>query len=237
MGEAKFKLNTLIQRQSNIRAALREIQKRRRVQEKADGHRLGAEIGAALLSDAEASESAVRRTYIEGAKGMTTEEYRDAYTAGFKTTQGFLQRRGADNDLAEEVAQAAWARGWERLSQLRDSRLVISWVAAIAVHMLCDDQRSRRRLCPLQADDALTSPSTINIAAIDVRRKLQACPGRQRQLLQRVYLDECSRRELEQDFGITRGALNSGLSRARRALRRKMTWPGIRQEMETRRDA
>jgi RNA polymerase sigma factor (sigma-70 family) len=153
---------------------------------------------------------------------MTTKEYGDAYIAGFKTTKQLLQRRGARNDLAEEVAQAAWVQGWERLYQLRDSRLVPSWVAAIAVHMLRDDQRSRQRVGQLQPENAPSATSSINLAAMDARRTLQVCDGRQRQLLQRVYLEECSRRDVAQDFGISRGALNSGLSRARRALRKKI---------------
>jgi DNA-directed RNA polymerase specialized sigma24 family protein len=67
---------------------------------------------------------------------MTRKEYGDAYTAAFQTTKRLLQRRGAFNDLAEEVAQAAWVHGWERLHQLRDSGVVVSWVAAIAIHLL-----------------------------------------------------------------------------------------------------
>jgi hypothetical protein len=63
-GNGGGKLNALIDRQKDIQAALKEIQKRRRAQERSDRIRLEAEIGAALLADAEASDGGAGRAYI-----------------------------------------------------------------------------------------------------------------------------------------------------------------------------
>ena len=64
---------------------------------------------------------------------MTREEYGQAYQRGFDLTVRLLLSRGAPRDRAREVAQAAWARGWERLSQLRNESLVVTWVNTIAL--------------------------------------------------------------------------------------------------------
>lgn len=63
-GGAGKKLDALIKRQADVQAALKEIQKRRRAQEREDRLRLEAEIGSALLADAEAAGGGARRAYI-----------------------------------------------------------------------------------------------------------------------------------------------------------------------------
>jgi DNA-directed RNA polymerase specialized sigma24 family protein len=62
---------------------------------------------------------------------MTRDGYGQAYQRGFDRTVGFLVSRGVDRDSANEVAQAVWLRGWERLPQLRNESLVVTWVNTI----------------------------------------------------------------------------------------------------------
>jgi DNA-directed RNA polymerase specialized sigma24 family protein len=38
---------------------------------------------------------------------------------------------GTNRGDAEDLAQSAWARGWERLFQLRDDANILGWVYAI----------------------------------------------------------------------------------------------------------
>ena len=45
---------------------------------------------------------------------MTAEEYGNAYEQGFDVILRRLMARDLDHGRAEELAQAAWARGWER---------------------------------------------------------------------------------------------------------------------------
>ena len=58
--------------------------------------------------------------------------YAEAFQTGFGATRRFLISRGAALEEAEEIAQAAWARGWEYREQLRDPGLVSYWVNSIA---------------------------------------------------------------------------------------------------------
>ncbi len=70
---------------------------------------------------------------------MTTEEYGNAYKKGYHLTVRFLVSRGLTYDGAQETAQAAWVSGWERLGQLRDSSMVLTWMNSIAlnIHRSC----------------------------------------------------------------------------------------------------
>ena len=66
---------------------------------------------------------------------MTTEEYGNAYQRGYNLTVRFLVSRGLTYDSAQETAQAAWVKGWERLGQLRDSKMVLTWMNSIALNI------------------------------------------------------------------------------------------------------
>src|ERR1700683_5751674 len=70
---------------------------------------------------------------------MTREEYGAAYKKGYNLTVRFLVSRGLSYDSAQETAQAAWVKGWERLGQLRDQNMVLTWMNSIAlnIHRSC----------------------------------------------------------------------------------------------------
>jgi DNA-directed RNA polymerase specialized sigma24 family protein len=93
----------------------------------------------------------------------------------FRTHRRFLISRGAQTDVAQEAAQAAWARGWERLEQLQNEQLVIMWVNTIALNAYRWILRSDSRHHPLPE---LTSTLTFDLAAIDIDRVLRFCRPR-----------------------------------------------------------
>src|SRR5215467_2112958 len=100
---------------------------------------------------------------------MTREEYGSAYKKGYNLTVRFLVSRGLTYDSAQETAQAAWVKGWERLAQLRDSSMVLTWMNSIALNI----HRSFVRREPfLQALPEVSTPPKISLAAIDVQRML-----------------------------------------------------------------
>src|SRR5690349_19614029 len=65
---------------------------------------------------------------------MTREEYGDIYQSAHIRTVRFLMSKGASSTIAADVAQSAWLRGWERLSQLRDPRMLLTWINTIALN-------------------------------------------------------------------------------------------------------
>ncbi len=50
---------------------------------------------------------------------LTPQQFSDLYESCYARTVRFLQSRGVGPEVAEEVAQSAWVRGWERQSQLQ----------------------------------------------------------------------------------------------------------------------
>ena len=149
---------------------------------------------------------------------MTREEYGQAYQRGFDLTVRLLLSRGAPRDRAREVAQAAWARGWERLSQLRNESLVVTWVNTIALNVYRSVLRSEPAY---QALPELSTKAGVNLAAIDVARILRICRPCDRALLEQqmrgVTAEEIARKQ-----GVTETAIRIRLLRARRAARSRV---------------
>jgi RNA polymerase sigma-70 factor (ECF subfamily) len=152
--------------------------------------------------------------------------FADAYEKGFLTSVAVLRRRGANPDLAEELAQAAWARAWERLPTLRDERRIQAWVGSIAHNLFRDyrrDHSSRRMTSLTSAAGEPKLPPVVNEAAIDLERALRRCPERQRAVLETVYLQsDRPTAVIANDLGTSLGALHHRLSRARRSLRKAL---------------
>src|SRR5690606_1486872 len=67
---------------------------------------------------------------------LTPTEFSQAYERFYSRTVRFLQSRGVGPDVAEEVAQVAWVRGWERQSQLQSDSALLPWVNSIALNSL-----------------------------------------------------------------------------------------------------
>ena len=149
---------------------------------------------------------------------MQTDEYAGAFESGYTATRRFLLARGAPIDEAEEIAQAAWARGWEYRDQLRDPRLVGFWVNSIARNLL----RARFR-GPLTTPLEDLNPSyTMDLEAIELRRMLDLCPRRDRALLEQS-LEGYSAEEIAHTAGITSTGIRVRLLRIRQALRQHLS--------------
>src|SRR5580704_19655806 len=103
---------------------------------------------------------------------MTQEAYGQAYCSGFRMTVGLLRSRGASSDTAEDVAQAAWLRGWQKREQLRDDRLVVNWVNTIALNYHRRGIKNEARYQPLPE---LRGDVGIDLAALEAIRILKSC--------------------------------------------------------------
>jgi DNA-directed RNA polymerase specialized sigma24 family protein len=148
-------------------------------------------------------------------------EYAQAFETGFPATRRFLQLRGAPLEEAEEIAQAAWVRGWEYRSQLRDPVLVGYWVNSIARNLY----RARFRAplsVPLEpAHDR--EGGSIDVNAIELNGLLRHCSHRDRALVEKS-LEGYSAEEIAKDAGITPTGIRVRLLRVRQALRRKIAF-------------
>lgn len=146
---------------------------------------------------------------------MTSSSYGKAYQLGFERTVRFLISRGARGDSAQEAAQAAWVRGWERLSQLRNEDLLLTWVNAIALNCY---RAGLRRAVHTQSLPEMLSTDAIGVEGIDAARVLHCCAPRQRKLLEQ-HAEGVTPAEMARAHGVTPTAIRIRLMRARRAAR------------------
>src|ERR1700692_671999 len=129
---------------------------------------------------------------------MTCAEYGSAYKRGYKLTVRLLVSGRLPYDAAQETAQAAWVKGWERIGQLRDQSMVLTWMNSIALNI----HRSYVRREPLfHVLPELSTPPKVNLAAIDVRRILKTCKHNDRVVLQRHYLEGFKVQEIARAHG------------------------------------
>src|SRR5580704_12594763 len=122
---------------------------------------------------------------------MTRDEYGKAYEAGFPRTVQLLMALGTNRGDAEDLAQSAWARAWERLFQLRDDTNILGWVYAIGRNGLRSARRQRRFVQLNEIEEPLGRPMNGD-AAIDAGHILEDCSAKDRQLLTQRYLLGCS---------------------------------------------
>jgi len=145
---------------------------------------------------------------------MTSEEFAFAYRKGYPYTVRFLGVKGLPPEHAEEAAQAGWARGWERIDQLRNPDRLLQWVATIALNVYRRMLRSSKRDVTLL--DIAVAP-VINHAAIDVEYLLSYA-GKHRDLIESYHIDGMGVDQLAAKYSCSRTAVRIRLSRARRAM-------------------
>jgi DNA-directed RNA polymerase specialized sigma24 family protein len=149
---------------------------------------------------------------------MKRTEYADAFQNGYSATRRFLLSRGAGLEEAEEIAQAAWARGWEYRDQLRDPSMVSFWVNSIARNLF----RARFRTPPVLPMENVDPSYTMSMEdEIEVRRILDLCPKRDRALLEKS-LQGYSAEEMARDEGISSTGIRVRMLRIRQGIRAQL---------------
>jgi len=146
---------------------------------------------------------------------MTEEGYGQAYKEGFVRTVRLLRSRGASMDNAEDAAQAAWVRGWQKLDQLRDETTIVSWVNTIALNYHRREIRVQARYRTLFE---ICGPSVPDSAPLDTARILTLCRPRDRILFEQ-QLRGLTTEEIAKKQGVTTTTIRVRILRARRAVR------------------
>lgn len=148
---------------------------------------------------------------------MERTEYAVAFESGYGATRRFLLSRGAGIDEADEIAQAAWVRGWEYRQQLRDPSLVSFWVNSIARNLF----RARFRTAPMTGLDGVDPSYSMGLEKeIDLNRMLARCPGKDRALIEKS-LSGYSAEEIAETEGISSTGIRVRLLRIRQNLRQE----------------
>jgi DNA-directed RNA polymerase specialized sigma24 family protein len=161
---------------------------------------------------------------VEHEIGTTTAaaeaRFAEAYARSYQLTVRFLVSRGVYGDAAEETAQAAWARAWNRLSQLRNLDMLLSWVNSIAWNMYRSEKRSRYHCVPL--DSMMSAYTGVDTLSLDVQRLMHYCSEDQAALLRRYYFDGAEVSELAVEGRVEPVTIRVRLGRARRSIAKRV---------------
>lgn len=147
---------------------------------------------------------------------VSKEEYAKAYQEGYRRTVRFLAANGAPLELAEEVAQAAWVRGWERLGQLREVQALGFWINTIARNILRNSYRLRQMSSELQESTLVSSP--LESEGLDAERIFAGCSAVEKRLLVRYYVEGFTSEELAGEMGLSAVGVRVKLLRLKRDL-------------------
>jgi RNA polymerase sigma-70 factor, ECF subfamily len=141
-----------------------------------------------------------------------------------------LARRMTGNVAeAEDVAQEAFLRAWQKASAWQAGEARFStWLYRVVVN-LCLDRRRRKTTTPLEAaGDPLDPAPSAELRLVEDQRTrivavaLAALPDRQRAALVLSYYEELSNAAAAEILGVSVSALESLLVRARKALRAEL---------------
>jgi DNA-directed RNA polymerase specialized sigma24 family protein len=149
---------------------------------------------------------------------MTDEAYGQAYQEGFGKTVRVLRSRGASKHHAEDVAQTAWLQGWQKLDQLRDEAMIVSWINAIAMNYYRRGTRYEARYLALTE---LCGRVGVDLAPLDAAKILNFCSSADRTLFE-LQLGGLTTTEIAQKHGVSATAIRIRFLRARRAVRARV---------------
>lgn len=131
--------------------------------------------------------------------------------------RAFLARAaGCD---ADDLAQEAFVRAWQRAGEYRGQGRYAAWVMGIGWRLFLDQRRTARRRAVLAGDDGerTTSidPRLASDAAIDVDRLLAALSPQERAALTLCFGHGCSHGDAAAILGVPLGTLKSLVLRGR----------------------
>lgn len=147
---------------------------------------------------------------------INSTDFARAYERYYMRTVRLLCSKGLRIEEAEEFAQLAWARAWERRAQLRNSCQLSSWVSTIALNEFRTHLRHNGREQQLDAQDPLCEPNVLARRFID---QLLTRSDRYKRILEDFYVFGYSADEIAEANKTTGVAIRVRLARARAAIR------------------
>jgi RNA polymerase sigma factor (sigma-70 family) len=129
-----------------------------------------------------------------------------------------------DPDLANDVAQSAWAAAWRNRSRLREPERVRGWLLTIAANEARRSLRRRRlrQFIPLADDTARTVPARPSDDQIDLIQAIQRLRPRDREILARRYAMGETSQEIGDQVGMSDSGVRVRIGRLLEMLREEL---------------
>jgi RNA polymerase sigma factor (sigma-70 family) len=146
--------------------------------------------------------------------------YRECWPRAVAAAVRMTQDRGR----AEELAQEAFTRAYDRWRQVRKHPAPDAWILRTVNNLAIDDarRRVRRPTAPLRADDSrLTSPGheRSTVIGVAVRDALAALPPKQRDAVMLRYISGLEEPEIAAAIEVRPGTVKTHLKRGTARLR------------------
>ena len=158
-----------------------------------------------------------------------TAEVARALVENHRAFLGFLERRVGDRELARDILQEAFLRGFEKLGALRDDEAATAWFYRMLRNAVVDVRRRRasseRALDAFEAELAGASEApreTRDAVCACVARLAETLKPEYREALQRVEVEGLAVKEYAAGAGISASNAGVRVFRAREALRRQV---------------
>lgn len=165
---------------------------------------------------------------IAAALGGDQRAYGELVSRYYQQVIGVVYRMCADIYLAEEAAQEAFVRAWQRLERYNPERPFRNWVYRIAINAALDALRKQPPSLSLN-DAPLAAPQSGPEARLErkeqaeiVQRAVMALPEASRAVLVLREYQQLSYQDISDALGIPLGTVMSRLNYARGALRKSL---------------
>ncbi|HWW52372.1 MAG TPA: sigma-70 family RNA polymerase sigma factor [Acidimicrobiales bacterium] len=164
---------------------------------------------------------------VSAAQEGDAEAFAELFRRHYPAVRRICARRFGNLADADEVAQAAFVRAYERIEQCGGERRFGAWVQVIAYRLGADARRHQARAMPTDEPvigDAALGPNSCEDAllraerAAEVRQMLATLPPRQREVIVARDLEGRRPGEIAASLGLSLGAVDSLLLRARRRM-------------------
>ena len=169
------------------------------------------------------------RDLVERAVGGDIEAFEELYRANVGRVYALCLRMAGDPTLAEELAQEAFVRAWQKLGSFRGASAFSTWLHRVTVNVVLGHRRSAIRRearvrsvgDDLPRDVAGRQPGTAE--SIDLERAISSLPDGARRVFVLHDVEGFRHREISRLMGIAVGTSKAQLHRARKLLRKALT--------------
>lgn len=170
--------------------------------------------------------------FVDGARAGDVAAFEELYRRHVGRVYALCLRMCGDRPEAEELAQDAFVRAWERLASFDGRSAFSSWLHRVTVNVVLGRwrERGRRRERVVALDDvggleasARSSEAGPAVrAAVDLERAIAALPAGARTVFVLYDVEGYSHREIADLTGLAVGTCKAQLHRARQLLRRAL---------------
>jgi RNA polymerase sigma-70 factor (ECF subfamily) len=166
---------------------------------------------------------------VERAAAGDVEAFEELYRVNVGRVYALCLRMAGDPTLAEELAQEAFVRAWQKLGSFRGASAFSTWLHRVAVNVVLGHRRSTaRREARVRAvgDDLphdVAGPEGGTAESIDLERAISSLPDGARTVFVLHDVEGFRHQDVSRLMGIAVGTSKAQLHRARKLLRKALT--------------